>query len=239
MGITVIPWTMAVWWVSLLRSPAQAWWYAVGWFRVVIWGTRHLLGIRMEVLGLEHLPAEGPVVLLCKHQSALETLWIPTLIPHRLAFVFKRELLQIPFFGWSMARLDMVHIDRSARAVAMKQVIEQGTRLLGQGTWIIMFPEGTRVPRGKAGTYQSAGVRLAVQAGATIVPVAVATARCWPKQGFCKLPGVVRVAFGQPIATQGQEPRELLHTVQAWIEGEMRRIDPEAYPDCDEAKGLE
>jgi 1-acyl-sn-glycerol-3-phosphate acyltransferase len=232
MAVTVIPWTIGVVLVSFVVSRASAWWVAVNWFRVVMWGTRVILGVRMEVQGYENLPLgkASAAVLLSKHQSTLETLWLPTIMPQPLAFVFKRELLKIPFFGWSMARLDMIHINRASRTVAMKHVIDQGKRLLGQGTWVIMFPEGTRMPRGEVGTYQTAGTRLAVESGAPVVPIAVATARCWPKQGFVKHPGVVRVSIGQPMESVGRDPKALMREAQAWIEAEMRRIDPEAYP---------
>jgi len=231
MAVTVVPWTLAVVLVSLVASPAAAWWVAVNWFRVVMWGTRVILGVRMEVQGYENLPLgkASAAVLLSKHQSTLETLWLPTIMPHPLAFVFKRELLKVPFFGWSMARLDMIHINRESRTVAMKHVIEQGKRLLGQGTWVIMFPEGTRIPRGEVGTYQTAGTRLAVESGAPVVPIAVATARCWPKQGFVKHAGVVRVSIGPLMDSTGCDPKALMRDAQAWIEAEMRRIDPEAY----------
>ena len=230
MSITVIPWTLAVWLVSLVAPRTTTWWVAVNWFRVVMWGTRVILGVRMEVQGMDNLPLgnASAAVLLSKHQSTLETLWLPTLMSHPLAFVFKRELLKIPFFGWSMARLDMIHIDRESRAAAMKHVIEQGRRLLDQGTWVIMFPEGTRIPRGEVGTYQTAGTRLAVECGAPVVPIAVATGRCWPK-GFVKHAGVVRVSIGPLIVSQGRDPKALMREAQAWIEAEMRRIDPEAY----------
>jgi len=148
---------------------------------------------------------------------------------HPLAFVFKRELLKIPFFGWSMARLDMIHINRESRTVAMKHVIEQGRRLLSQGTWVIMFPQGTRMPRGQSGTYQTAGTRLAVESGAPVVPIAVATARVWPKDRFVKTPGVVRVSVGPLMPSAGRDPKALMREAQAWIEAELRRIDPEAY----------
>ena len=170
MVVTVIPWTLAVLLVSWVAPRTAVWWTAVNWFRVVMWGTRVVLGVRMEVQGYEHLPVgqSSGAVLLAKHQSALETLWLPTIMPHPLAFVFKRELLKIPFFGWSMARLDMIHIDRESRAAAMKHVIEQGLRVLSHGTWVLMFPEGTRMQRGEQGTYQTAGTRLAVEAGASM-----------------------------------------------------------------------
>jgi 1-acyl-sn-glycerol-3-phosphate acyltransferase len=231
MVVTVIPWTLAVLLVSWVAPRTAVWWTAVNWFRVVMWGTRVVLGVRMEVQGYEHLPVgqSSGAVLLAKHQSALETLWLPTIMPHPLAFVFKRELLKIPFFGWSMARLDMIHIDRESRAAAMKHVIEQGLRVLSHGTWVLMFPEGTRMQRGEQGTYQTAGTRLAVEAGVPVIPIAVATGRCWPRSGFVKHAGVVRVAIGPAIDSTGRDPKALMREVQAWIEAEMRRIDPEAY----------
>ncbi len=230
--ITVIPWGLTLVVVSVWVRRTPLWWFAVNWFRLVIWGTRVILGIQVQVSGMENLPqgATTPAILLSKHQSTLETLLLPTLMPHPLAFVFKRELLRIPFFGWSMARLDMIHIDRESRALALKHVVAQGKALLAQGTWIIMFPEGTRMERGQKGTYQTAGTRLAVESGAPVVPIAVSSGKCWPRKGFSKQPGVVQVSIGKPIVSVGREPKELMREVEAWIEAEMRRIDPEAYP---------
>lgn len=229
--ITVIPWGLTLVAISLWVRRTPLWWFAVNWFRLVIWGTRVLLGIQVRVSGLENLPqgSNSPAILLSKHQSALETILLPTLMPRPLAFVFKRELLRLPFFGWSMARLDMIHIDRHSRAQAIKQVITQGQRLLAQGVWIILFPEGTRIPRGETGTYQTAGTRLAVEAGAPVIPIAVSSGKCWPRKGFIKYAGVVDVSIGKPIASVDREPKELMREVQNWIEAEMRRIDPEAY----------
>jgi 1-acyl-sn-glycerol-3-phosphate acyltransferase len=230
--ITVIPWGLTLLLISLWVKRTPLWWFAVNWFRLVIWGSRVFLGIKVRVSGMENLPPglTSPAILLSKHQSTLETLLLPTLMPHPLAFVFKRELLRIPFFGWSMARLDMIHIDRESRAQALKHVVAQGKKLLSQGTWIIMFPEGTRMARGAKGTYQTAGTRLAVDAGAPVIPIAVSSGKCWPRQGFVKYSGVVDVSIGPAIASVGREPKELMREVEAWIEAEMRRIDPEAYP---------
>jgi len=123
----------------------------------------------------------------------------------------------------------MIHIDRSKRAQAFNRVVEQGQRILGHGSWIIMFPEGTRIPRGSQGQYKSGGTRLATATGAPVVPIAVTSARCWPRKSFRIRPGVVDVSIGKPIPVQGREADELMREVQAWIEAEMRRLDPEAY----------
>jgi 1-acyl-sn-glycerol-3-phosphate acyltransferase len=155
---------------------------------------------------------------------------MPAIMPHPLAYVFKRELLYIPFFGWSMARMDMIHIDRKQGARAFAKVVAQGKKLLARGIWVIMFPEGTRIPRGQKGSYKSGGTRLAIAAGAPVIPIAVTSAKCWPRKAFIKTPGVVEVSIGKPIPTEGREAGELMLEVETWIENEMRRLDPEAYP---------
>ena len=155
---------------------------------------------------------------------------MPALMPHPLAYVFKKELLYVPFFGWAMGRMDMIHIDRSKRAQAFNMVVAQGQRLLNQGTWVIMFPEGTRIPRGQKGTYKSGGTRLAVETGAPVIPIAVTSAKCWPRKAFVKKPGTVEFSIGKPIPSAGRQPDELMREVETWIEAEMRRLDPTAYP---------
>jgi 1-acyl-sn-glycerol-3-phosphate acyltransferase len=115
-------------------------------------------------------------------------------------------------------------------------VAEQGRRLFAEGTWVIMFPEGTRAPRGGQGAYKSGASRLAITAGVPIVPIAVASARCWPRKSFLLRPGVVPVSIGAPISSVGREPDELMAQVEAWIENEMRRLDPEAYAQADDPR---
>lgn len=231
MLVTVIPW--GIWMVtsSLWASGESMYWKAERWLSWQIDGLRVLCGVQVRVRGMEHLPQgkTSPAILLVKHQSTLETFLIPTLMPHPLAYVFKRELIYIPFFGWAIGRMDMIHIDRSQKTQAFNRVVEQGKRLLAQGVWVIMFPEGTRIPRGKAGTYKTGGTRLAVATGAPVIPIAVSSAKVWPRKAFVKRPGVVDVSIGQPIPSENRTPEDLMQEVEAWIEGEMRRLDPEAY----------
>jgi 1-acyl-sn-glycerol-3-phosphate acyltransferase len=208
------------------------WWMAVRWLTWAVGPIgRAILGIKVRVSGFDNLPLgeKSPAILLVKHQSTLETFLIPTLMPHPLAYVFKKELIWIPFFGWAMGRMDMIHIDRSLKAQAFNKVVEQGKRLLAQGIWVIMFPEGTRIPRGQKGNYKTGGTRLAVATGAPVIPIAVTSAKVWPRKAFIKRPGIVDVSIGKPIPSEGRQPDELMHEVEAWIEAEMHRLDPEAY----------
>ncbi len=231
MLLTVIPWALVMLVASVWRRGDALWWMAVRWLGWAVEGLRVICGVRTRVTGMEHLPQDklAGAVLLVKHQSTYETFLMPTLMPHPLAYVFKKELLYVPFFGWAMGRLDMIHIDRSQRAQAFNKVVAQGKRLLAQGVWIIMFPEGTRTPRGQQGVYKTGGTRLAIETGAPVIPIAVTSAKCWPRKAFVKRPGVVDVSIGPAIQSAGRKADELMAEVEAWIEAEMRRLDPEAY----------
>jgi 1-acyl-sn-glycerol-3-phosphate acyltransferase len=231
MAVTVVPWALAVLVAAPFLNSTQIYWMCAGWLKLAVNSGKLILGIRNQVIGFENLPvgSTAPAVLLLKHQSTWETFCMPALMPHPLAYVFKKELLYVPFFGWAMGRMDMIHIDRSKRAQAFNKVVEQGQRLLNQGTWVIMFPEGTRIPRGQKGQYKSGGTRLAVETGAPVIPIAVTSAKCWPRKAFIKKPGTVEFSIGKPIPSQGREPDELMREVEAWIEAEMRRLDPDAY----------
>ncbi len=233
MVVTVVPWAILMLLLSIVARGERLYWPTMMWLRMAIWGARRICGIQWRVQGMEHLPTaaerQRSVILASKHQSTWETFFYPTLMPHPLAYVFKRELLYVPFFGWAMARLDMIHIDRSRRTEAWNKVAEQGRRLTAEGVWVIMFPEGTRTPRGSQGVYKAGASRLALATGVPIVPIACTSARCWPRKSFLLRPGVVDVSIGRPIDPAGREPEELMREVEAWIEAEMRRLDPEAY----------
>jgi 1-acyl-sn-glycerol-3-phosphate acyltransferase len=230
--VTVIPWAILSIVASVFLRGTPLYRLTTFWLRLAIGGARVICGVRWRITGHENLAAAdraGPIVVLPKHQSTWETFAFPQLMPRPLCYVFKRELLMIPFFGWAMARLDMVHIDRSKRNEAWSLVAEQGRRFMAQGNWVIMFPEGTRTPRGSQGAYKNGGTRLAVTAGASVLPVAVTSARCWPRKSFVLRPGVIDVSIGPPIASAGRRPDELMQEVERWIEAEMRRLDPDAY----------
>jgi 1-acyl-sn-glycerol-3-phosphate acyltransferase len=231
MSVTVIPVCIAMMVAGLFLRGNPMYYMAAFWLRLAVLGARYILGIRVRLSGMENLPQDehSPAILLVKHQSTFETFLMPTIMPRPLAYVFKKELLYIPFFGWGMARVDMIHIDRSQRTTAFSKVVAQGKRLLGRGVWVIMFPEGTRAPRGQQGTYKTGGTRLAVETGAPVYPIAVTSAKCWPRKAFIKYPGIVDVSVGPAIPSVGREPAELMQEVETWIETEMRRLDPSVY----------
>ncbi|WP_422844115.1 lysophospholipid acyltransferase family protein [Acidovorax sp. M2(2025)] len=235
MGITVVPYALTIMLGTLLGVRGMPLYrIARAWLSLCISSARVLLGIRVEITGMEHLPQgeTAGAVLLVKHQSTFETFLMPSIMPHPLAYVFKKELLYVPFFGWAIGRLDMIHIDRGQGSQAFRKVVQQGRDLLAKGVWVIMFPEGTRIARGQKGQYKTGGTRLAIATGVPVVPIAVTSAKVWPRKAFVKRPGVVDVSIGKPIPSVGRHADELMQEVEAWIEAEMRRLDPGAYPEA-------
>lgn len=198
--------------------------------RGIMFGSRWILGIRIKVLGLENMPAE-PAVILSKHQSAWETVALQDLIPagRYAVFVLKKELLVQPFIGWALGAMRMISIDRSAGRDALAQVVEQGRDRLAKGFYVIVFPEGTRVAPGQTKRYKVGGAHLATHAGCKVVPVAHDAGEVWPRNAFIKRAGTVTVSIGPAIDASGLSDQEVNQRVEAWIEGEMRRISPHRY----------
>ncbi|HLU19338.1 MAG TPA: lysophospholipid acyltransferase family protein [Pusillimonas sp.] len=225
--ITVIPYAFA----CLLWAPLPLklrYRLTIGWARLAIWGARVITGIRWQIKGEENLPDE-PAIVLSKHQSAWETLFMPAYLPREVCFVYKKELNRIPFFGWGLALLRMIPIDRSKGKDAFEQVVRLGQKRLNEGRWPLLFPEGTRVPPGKEGRYKMGGALLATRTGVVVVPIAHNAGECWPKKSFLKRPGLVTVSIGPPIETAGKDAEEVNRQVRDWIENEMRQLNPERY----------
>lgn len=191
---------------------------------------RYVLGIRYRVIGRENIPAE-PSVILSKHQSAWETVALQEIFPP-LVFVLKKALLRLPFFGWGLAAMKMISIDRKAGKEALEQVAVQGCERLAAGYWVVVFPEGTRVPPGEKRRYKPGGAYLAVQAGCKAVPVAHNAGELWGKNAFLKKPGLITVSIGPAIDARGKSEAELNALAETWIEAEMRRIAPHRYADA-------
>lgn len=209
-------------------SHQQRYGLGVAWARWINRVLQVLCGIHVHVTGLENLP-QGPCILLCKHQSAWETLWLPTIMPRPLCYVFKHQLSYIPFFGWALTALGMIRVNRSKGALASEQIFAQGGPCLTQGKWIAIFPEGTRTAPGAQPHYKTGGARLAIHTGVSVVPIALNSGELWPRRAFIKKPGVITVSIGPSLSPQNVTPEELTAQVEAWIETEMRRIAPHRY----------
>jgi len=192
------------------------------WSQFNLWWLRVTCRIDYQISGAEHIP-DRPVIVMAKHQSTWETLFLHQYLPP-VAWVIKRELLWLPFFGWGLALLRPIAINRQAGASAVKQVIRQGVEHLRQGQWVLIFPEGTRVAPGIRKRYGMGGAVLAAHSGYPILPVALNAGEFWPRGCFLKRPGTVRVAFGPLIDSEGRSAHELNQQVEHWIETTMQVI---------------
>ena len=216
------------------------WGYRAGrmWRLGMQWGVENLLGIRPRVIGIENMPKE-PCVILAKHQSAWETMTVQDLVPKGAfcVFVLKKELLSIPLLGWGLAAMKMISIDRAAGKDALDQVVTQGRERLQQGFYVVLFPEGTRVPPGEKRRYKPGGAYLATHVGCKVVPVAHDAGELWPRQAFLKKAGTITMSVGPAFDATGMSEQEVNRRAEEWIEAEMRRIAPHRYPDAQRNAG--
>ena len=195
------------------------------WCRCATWLAKVVAGIHYEVRGLENIPQQ-PCVILAKHQSTWETFFLSALF-EPLSQVVKRELLYVPFFGWAMAMLKPIAIDRSNPKAALKQLAKQGDERIKQGAWVLIFPEGTRIPPGQIGKFSRGGAALAVNAGLPVLPIAHNAGEFWPKQGWAKYSGTIQVVIGPVMHAEGEGPRaiaELNERAYAWVAQTQQQI---------------
>jgi 1-acyl-sn-glycerol-3-phosphate acyltransferase len=218
---SVLPWSLVVV-MGRLRGYPTAYSLVVMWVRGVVWLGKVLCGLDYRVEGREHIPG-GACVALLKHSSAYETL-VQFLIFPPQTWVLKRELTWAPFLGWAVASLRPIAIDRAAGQQAVAQVLDQGRARLADGLWVMIFPEGTRMPAGETRRYGISGALLAREAGCLIVPVAHDAGDFWPRRGWRKRPGTVTFRIGPPVNPTGRDPRDVNTEVQRWIEAEVARL---------------
>ncbi|MGR9107051.1 MAG: lysophospholipid acyltransferase family protein [Gammaproteobacteria bacterium] len=192
------------------------------WVSLVLWLLKKICKIDHHIEGLANIPS-GNAIVLCKHQSAWETIALQKIFPPQV-FIIKRELLRLPFFGWALATCEPIAIDRKAGKAALRQVVDQGMRRLAKGRWVVIFPEGTRVKPGVVGRYGPGGSVLAHRSGYPVVPVAHNAGCFWPRNGFLKYPGTIQVRIGKPIFPEKLSATEINHATQDWIEAQMREI---------------
>lgn len=202
------------------------------WARVLLWALKWTCRLDYRIEGAENIPP-GCHIALWKHSSSWETIAMAVVFP-RQVWVLKRELTWIPVVGWGIRQLHAIAIDRKSGHSAVSQVIEQGKERLAEGDWIIVFPEGTRMPLGQTRRYGVSGTLLAAETGKLVVPVAHNAGSFWPRRGLRKKPGTVRVVIGKPIVPDGRDVREINTEIQQWIEATVSRL----HEDSTQGAGL-
>ncbi len=225
-AVTMVPVALVI----LLTAPVKdaAWRYDAvvrPWLGFVMKLLKFFCGITYEVTGAENIPQDGrSVVVLSKHSSAWETLFLPYFVPHRMGFVYKESLHRIPFFGWALKSMGMIAINRQKGVSAYASFLRRGREFLKSGWWVILFPEGTRVAWKTQKPYKTGGARFAVATGAWVLPVAHDAGRLWPRNTVAKTPGVIHVVFGPLIKTEGETFQTIHQATQSWIEREVARM---------------
>jgi 1-acyl-sn-glycerol-3-phosphate acyltransferase len=210
------------------------------WTRATMWLVRHLNHVHVVVEGLEHIPADRPVVVVSNHQSQWETFYLQLLISPQ-ATILKRELLWVPFFGWGLALLKPIAIDRSQPSRALKTILRVGKERLDEGISIVIYPEGTRQPPGTIGPFTAGGAMLASRAGVDVLPVVHNSGDHWPARSSLRLPGTIRLRIGAPIPVAGKSAKQITAEVEDWIRGHYPgelRARPDLAP-RDALRGLD
>ncbi len=230
--VTTVVWgTLGLLTGWLLPYRARFVYIIVIWTRMVLAWLRLTCGVRHEIHGLEHLPAQ-PCVVLVRHESTWETLFLQVLFAPQ-ATVIKRELLRIPFFGWAYSMLRPIAIDRSDARGALRSLIRVGKERLDDGAWVLLFPEGTRMAPGEVGRFQRGGAALANAAGCPVVVIAHDAGRRWPARHWIKTPGVIQVEISPPITTIDRSTGEVNAEAESWLRDAMARLYPERAGDSD------
>ncbi|PVZ10559.1 MULTISPECIES: 1-acyl-sn-glycerol-3-phosphate acyltransferase [unclassified Pseudomonas] len=195
------------------------------WCRFAIFLARIVLKLDVRITGVEHIPAQ-PCVIVSNHQSTWETFFLSAYF-QPMSQVLKRELLFVPFFGWAMAMLRPIAINRDNPKEALKLVATEGDKLLKDGVWVLIFPEGTRVPYGQIGKFTRSGAALAANAELPVLPIAHNAGKYWPREGWGKYSGTIELVIGEPMYAQGKGPRDIAalnDRVQAWNASAQRAM---------------
>ncbi len=217
--ITVTPW------VFILKFLPFATRYQIAntWVKLVLWEVETICGLRYEIEGLEHIKNIPTAIVLCKHQSAWETIALRKILPMQ-SNLLKKSLLKIPFWGWAMASLKPIAINRNNQRAALAQLLKQGQERLAEGFWVIVFPEGTRTAPGETKKFNAGGALLAEKTGYPVIPMAHNAGRFWARYSFLKYPGVIKVKIGPAIATAGRKAKEINQEAETWINQAMQDL---------------
>ena len=227
LAFTAFAWCL----VSLVVAPFMSFrtryrFVVQAWCRSAVWLAKTIVGLRYEVSGQENIP-DRPCVILSKHQSTWETFFLSAYF-EPLSQVLKRELLYVPFFGWAIMLLKPIAIDRKNPKAALRQLAKQGHERLMQGAWVLIFPEGTRVPVGQSGKFSRGGAALAVNADLPVLPVAHNAGLFWPRSGWGKRSGTIQVVIGPAMRAESEGPRavaELNQRAEDWINTKVKELE--------------
>jgi 1-acyl-sn-glycerol-3-phosphate acyltransferase len=220
-GVLTVVWALLSL-ASVLLPYRKRYWFVSRWNVATVWLLRTLVGMDYRIEGTEHIP-DTPCIVFCKHESAWETIILPIHFAPQ-TWVLKRELLWLPFFGWGLALLAPIAIDRRAGKTALQQIVEQGRERLARGAWVVVFPEGTRVKPGTRTRYKLGGASLAAATGSPVLPIAVNSGDYWGRNSFIKHAGTVRMVIGPLIDTRGLSAGEINRRAETWIEDAVQRI---------------
>lgn len=193
------------------------------WGRFNIGWLKFTCGLGYTVEGLENISSTAAIIYV-KHESTWETYAMQKFFPPH-AWIMKKELLWIPVFGWGLASLNPIPIDRKSGRRAIQQITQLGTKKLNEGQWVMVFPEGTRMKNGTMKRFGIGGALLAEKSGFPIIPVAHNAGAFWPRGSFLKTPGTIQVIIGQPIQTQGKNHTEINAEAEEWMQTTMTRIN--------------
>jgi len=193
------------------------------WNRFNVWWLKLTCGVNYEITGKENIDLNNRGIILGNHQSTWETMAIPMIFPP-ISWVLKKELFKVPFFGWGLAMIKPIAIDRKAGSSAVEQIKVKGKKRLDEGNWVCIFPEGTRVKAGEKVRYRMGGALLADYSGYPIYPLAHNAGVYWPRHSYIKYPGTIRVVIGKPFSAKGLDPDEINDKVRTWIEAETAKM---------------
>lgn len=213
---------------GLLTAPLPfraRYFYMTRWGYVTLRWLKWVCRLDYRVVGGENIP-DTPCIIFCKHSSTWETLVLQELFPPQV-WVLKRELIWVPIFGWGLALLRPIAIDRRAGRRAIDQIVEQGIERLRDGLCVAIFPEGTRVAPGQRKKWGIGGAVLAEKSGYPVIPVAHNAGYFWARRQFRKRPGTITMIVGEPIQSEGLSAAEINRRAEQWVAVQMDRLDEE------------
>lgn len=226
MIVSIVVFGLAIVTVGLLLPLSARDRLAASWGSTNLWLMRVLCGIECRIQGKENLP-EHAAIVMCKHQSTWETISLKSIIRPQQSWILKQELMRLPIFGWALAALPNIPIDRSAGHHAVKQIVTRGTELLDQDRVIIVFPEGTRTAPGEKRKYGIGSGLLAEKSGYPVVPIAHNAGVFWRRRGLKKYPGTIDMVVGEAFDPTGMKASEITRKVEEWIEAEVEKLPSE------------